>query len=96
MTKVETGSDVATRSVLINDITAAFERYISETEAALARMKEALERTKMTFFYIRNLSHDAWRDPPNLVAVCKRIEEYATMEYELAEAALSGLTKEGK
>jgi hypothetical protein len=49
----------------------------------------AIERQKTTFFYIRNLAHDAWRDPPNLEAICRRIEEYAKMEYDLAEDLIS-------
>lgn len=47
------------------------------------------ERSRMTFFYIRNLSHDAWRDRKNLPEICKRIEAYAQMEYDLIGAELA-------
>jgi hypothetical protein len=57
----------------------------------LESLRRALSRIKTTFFYIRNLSHDAWRDPKNLPEVCKRIEDYARMEYDLIDAALSSV-----
>lgn len=59
-------------------------------------LRERLSQAKMTFFYIRNLSHNAWRDPVNLEAVCRRIENYAIMEYDLLEAALRRAEETGK
>ena len=49
---------------------------------------QALESAKITFFYVRNLAHDAWRYPDHLQAVCKRIESYGQMQYDLLKALL--------
>lgn len=54
-----------------------------------AQMAEALQLAETVFFYIRNLSHKAWRDPPNLEAVCKSIENCATESRGKCEAALA-------
>jgi hypothetical protein len=61
-------------------------RELRGKEDSLIALEKRLEHAKTTFFYIRNLAHDAWRDPPNLVEVCKRIEDYARAE-------IDGLTK---
>lgn len=80
--------DRVTAETLVANWSAIMSRTPLEKE-----LLELVKRQKMTFFYIRNLSHDAWRDPPNLEAVCKRIEQYAQMEYDLAEAAIKKATE---
>jgi hypothetical protein len=62
---------------------------IQGLKTQVRELTEALDQAKLTFFFVRNLSHDAWRDPPNLEAICKRIEDYAKMEYDLIEAVLA-------
>ena len=43
---------------------------------------QAIEHAKTTFFYIKNLAHNAWLDPRNLEAICRRIENYAITEHD--------------
>jgi hypothetical protein len=85
--------EIAAENLSVSDYMQHWEDRTLTAEKRVAALEEALKRVKTTFFYVRNLSHDAWRDPPNLEAVCKRIEQYAKMEYDLLEALLAGKDK---
>lgn len=54
-----------------------------------------LNSAKTTFFYIKNLSTNLWRDKENLEAICRTIRKYA----ENAEAQIEEVlrrAREGK
>lgn len=54
---------------------------------------ETIQDCNTLFFYITNLSREAWRDPKNLQAVCERIMDYAKQGEESTQAVLDMVKK---
>lgn len=49
---------------------------------------EVIKDANTLFYYITNLSREAWRDPKNLQAVCERIMNYAKQGKDSTQAVL--------